>query len=105
MRLIDADALSEKIEALMNRYATQGRTEVAEDYNFVLTVLMTAETIDPESLRPKGTWIVIDDDYTWDEVIDDEQYVVLECECPFCGERIKKDRPNYCDNCGARMEG
>lgn len=46
MRLIDADALNEKLEALMQRYTAQGRKEVAEDYNFVMTVLMTAPTID-----------------------------------------------------------
>ena len=57
MRLIDADALEAKIEALMTRYAEQGRLEVADDYNFVLTVLSCAPTIDPESLRPKGRWV------------------------------------------------
>lgn len=46
MRLIDADALNEKLEALMHRYAKQGRKRVAEDYNFVMTVLMTGPTID-----------------------------------------------------------
>lgn len=45
MRLIDADALDEKLDALMKRYAAQGRKQVAEDYNFVRTVLMTAPTI------------------------------------------------------------
>lgn len=95
MRLIDADALSEKIEALMNRYAAQGRTEVAEDYNFVLTVLMTAETIDPESLRPKGRWRLNKDGSG---------------TCNLCRITTKDvwdmdNWTNYCPHCGARMEG
>lgn len=45
MRLIDADALTEKLEVLVKRYAEQGRRAVAEDYNFVITVLDTAPTV------------------------------------------------------------
>ncbi len=52
-----------------------------------------------------GHWIVIDDDYTWDDETGDEVYRVLECECSECGERTQKDRPNFCDNCGAKMDG
>lgn len=71
----------------------------------LMELIEKAKANDPESLRPKGRWIVIDDDYEWDDEADDECYVVLECECSVCGERTKKDRPNYCDNCGAKMEG
>ena len=46
MRLIDADALDEKLSALMEKYSSMGRVEVANDYSFVSTVLMTAPTID-----------------------------------------------------------
>lgn len=46
MRLIDADALAEKLEGLAKRYAEQGRRAVAEDYNFVITVLDTAPKVD-----------------------------------------------------------
>lgn len=46
MRLIDADALDEKLDVLMVRYAALGRRKVAEDYNFVRTVLLTAPTIE-----------------------------------------------------------
>ena len=45
-RLIDADALDEKLSALMEKYAAMGRVEVANDYSFVSTVLMMAQTID-----------------------------------------------------------
>ena len=46
MRLIDADALTEKLEGLVKQYTEQGRHVVAEDYNFVITVLGTAPTVD-----------------------------------------------------------
>lgn len=46
MRLIDADALDNKLETLMLRYQALGRNQVAEDYNFVRTVLLTAPTVD-----------------------------------------------------------
>jgi hypothetical protein len=45
-RLIDANALDEKVGKLAERYAAQGRMVVAEDYNFIRTVLMTAPTVD-----------------------------------------------------------
>lgn len=51
-----------------------------------------------------GHWIVIDDDYQWDPEQGDEIHVVLECECSECHERTRRDRPNYCDNCGAKMD-
>lgn len=46
MRLIDADALDLRLEALMKSYMSLGRQGVAEDYNFVRTVISVAETID-----------------------------------------------------------
>ena len=44
----DLDALSNKLEALSKRYAEQGRTEVAQDYNWVCTVIDAAPTADVE---------------------------------------------------------
>lgn len=46
MRLIDADALGEKLEALTQKYAAAGKPNVAQDYNFVLTVIECAPTVD-----------------------------------------------------------
>ena len=45
-RLIDANALDAKLDELMTRYSAQGRKAVADDYNFVRTVLLTAPTVD-----------------------------------------------------------
>ena len=44
-RLIDANALDEKLEILKVRFKALGRNTVAEDYNFVQTVLLTAPTV------------------------------------------------------------
>ncbi len=46
MRLIDAEALGEKIENLIIRFKALGKKQVAEDYNFVLTVLSAVPTIE-----------------------------------------------------------
>ena len=66
MRLIDADALDEKLDVLMVRYAALGRKSVAEDYNFVRTVLLTAPTIEvphwipvEERLPEKGGYYLV----------------------------------------------
>lgn len=45
-RLIDANALDKKLEVIKIRFKAQGRDTVAEDYNFVQTVLSTAPTVD-----------------------------------------------------------
>ena len=45
-RLIDANALDEKLETLKVRFKALGRDAVVDDYNFVQTVLLTAPTID-----------------------------------------------------------
>lgn len=49
MRLIDASALDSKLEALAKKYEAKGRTEVAKDYYFIQTVLMTAPTVEAVS--------------------------------------------------------
>lgn len=46
MRLIDVNELDGKLEALVQKYTAQGRPEVAKDYSFVQTILLTARTVD-----------------------------------------------------------
>ena len=45
MRLIDADALDEWLSVRMIRFHALGKKQVAEDYNFMRTVLDAAPTI------------------------------------------------------------
>lgn len=47
--------------------------------------------ITPESLRPKGRWIMHDD-----------EILGLSCECSVCHIETCGDSP-YCPNCGAKM--
>ena len=46
MRLIDADALSKIMEIMMVRCQALQKKQAAQDYNFVITVLDTAPTVD-----------------------------------------------------------
>ena len=90
-RYIDADALTKKLGSLMKRYAAQGRTEVAQDYNWVCTVLDAAPTADVAPVV-HGRWLCAD--------TDTEQFFL-------CNRCKKKEywESNYCPNCGCRMDG
>ena len=86
-RLIDAD----KLNVRLSRDATPYYTQCDID---------AAPTIDPESLRQKGEWFVLD-----------------ECSnagvyCSVCHKKVfkecyanVKEKSNFCPNCGADMRG
>ena len=85
MRLIDAYIFKEHL--------LSGAEFLDEDT--ILTVVNTLDcetTIDLESLRPKGLWIM-----HYDEIVG------LSCECSACHIETCGDSP-YCPNCGAKME-
>lgn len=93
MRLIDADALGEKLEALMKKYAAMGKTNVAQDYNFVLTVIDGAPTVDAvEVVRCKDCkWYAHDGDYAFcDNYSSLMDHVGDETFCSY-GERREDD--------------
>ena len=92
-RLIDADALGEKLEALMQKYAAAGNLNVAQDYNFVLTVIDSAPTADAAEVR-RGTWDILDGHKT-------------RRVCSACGWDVPEYGKfySYCPNCGAKMDG
>lgn len=98
MRLIDSDALDDKLEALVQKYTAKGRPEVAKDYSFVQTVLLTAPTVDAvEVVHGK-----------WDEGVC--THCSFDIRCLTDGESdleqwVWDEGFDYCPNCGAKMDG
>ena len=83
MRLIDADLLSDRVN---------DSDDLPYMKLYVDALLAAMPTIDPESLRPKGRWIMHDD-----------EILGLSCECSACHTETCGDSP-YCPNSGAKME-
>lgn len=94
MRLIDADALGVgrcSMEVLPAAYCA--------GWNGLINLIESAPTIDPESLRPKGAWIMRGG----------------KLYCSHCGERAGVTRDmddfwytkgtDFCPSCGADMRG
>ena len=89
VRLIDANALPYENQVL----------SYDDEWCLKVSDIEKVPTIDPESLRPKGRWV---------------DHMVRDWRCSECGEKIHKvrnvdgycydDKPNYCPNCGAKME-
>lgn len=99
MRLIDADKLDEKLENLAKKYAAMGRFEVAKDYSWTQTVLLSAPTLTIDDIIPHGRWIE-------QEAPNMDTYY----DCSACGESfcLIEGSPadnlyTYCPNCGAKM--
>ena len=94
MRPIDAEALEEKIENLITRFKALGRKQVAEDYNFVLTVLSTAPTIEAKPVV-HAHW----KKWGCEGTVCSNCYgrVLYECD-----EQEKKSK--FCPHCGAQMD-
>ncbi len=108
MRLINGDRLLMKLK--QNRllflkacgdfssFSEKDKSRVDEIDNCIAEIV-NAPTIDPEELRPKGRWIVLD-----------------ECSnagvyCSNCHKAVYKEhyknvkiKSNYCPKCGAKME-
>ena len=99
MRLIDAEALEEKIENLITRFKALGRKQVAEDYNFVLTVLSTAPTIEAKPVV-HAHWVT---DFDFDPEEEQEIYFHF---CSKCKNELfgNKEDFKYCPYCGAQMD-
>ena len=90
MRLIDADALLEKVWDVDCRC---GYVQVVDRAD-----IETAPTIDPEDLRPKGEWVR-------PTKIDGRTFNVPHCSA--CGGVPcgVDEHTHFCPNCGADMRG
>lgn len=89
MRLIDADALKKSFDA-----DEEGK-KISYNSFIVNDKIDSAPTIEE---RKTGRWVVI-------TKMDGRTLY----ECSVCGKRVifddLMDLPNYCDHCGAKMEG
>ena len=108
MRLIDANALMEAFRTYMVENHDREKCVSEENCNACergclwRKIVVKAPTIDLESLRPQGEWVVTY--YTTTSkrgrVIANAKYV-----CPECKHSNGRKRSNYCPNCGASMKG
>lgn len=107
MRLIDAEALKEKLNKKALDLANGGMIFI-ESINHIIDNAPTVDVISSEegyemygkgylqgyergkSERPKGEWNYIQAGM---------------CVCPFCGATPHKEYKDFCPNCGADMRG
>ena len=91
MRLIDADALKEKISE--DHFKTYGNA---------MKCIMLAPTVDAVPVV-HGDWTIIDDEYNMETIyqcsVCKEDFVTIDGETP------QENLWNYCPNCGAKMDG
>ena len=94
-RLIDANALDEKLETLKVRFKALGKDAVADDYNFVQTVLLTAPTLDAVEVV-HGRW------EKPSKYGMNHKFNHLGSVCSRC-QKWNDNESNFCPNCGADM--
>lgn len=90
MRMIDADAMRED-------WLYNGENEYVYDTNAVLDSIDSQPTIDPESLRQRGEWVVL----KHDEESGCDIFGCSECR-KVTG--IVKPRWEWCPECGDKMD-
>lgn len=98
MRLIDGDRINFYKATVARRMRSFDNVEIVEKFQ-----IDRMPTIDPESLRPRGTWEGTADGYADGELVYDTW------TCSECGYTVDTDDPDdltkFCPNCGAKMEG
>lgn len=97
-RLIDADRINFYKATVARGMHSFENVEIVEKFQ-----IDRMPTIDPESLRPRGTWEGTADGYADGELVYDTW------TCSECGYTVDTDDPDdltkFCPNCGAKMEG
>lgn len=98
MRLIDADKINFYKATVARGMRSFDNVEIVGKFQIDRML-----TIDPESLRPRGTWEGTADGYADGELVYDTW------TCSECGYTVETDDPDdltkFCPNCGAKMEG
>lgn len=98
MRLIDADRINFYKATVARGMHSFDNVEIVEKFQ-----IDRMPTIDPESLRPRGTWEGTADGYADGELVYDTW------TCSECGYTVDTDNTDdltrFCPNCGAKMEG
>lgn len=102
VRPIDANELY-RIEKLLDTDIVRQDKVALNLLEQVLYDIQHVPTLDPESLRPRGTWEGTADGYANGELVYDTW------TCSECGYTVDTDDPDdltkFCPNCGAKMEG
>lgn len=97
MRLIDADRINFYKATVARGMHSFDNVEIVEKFQ-----IDRMPTIDPESLRPRGTWEGTADGYADGELVYDTW------TCSECGYTVDTDNTDeltrFCPNCGAKME-
>lgn len=98
MRLIDADRINFYKATVARGMHSFDNVEIVKKFQ-----IDRMPTIDPESLRPRGTWEGTADGYADGELVYDTW------TCSECGYTVDTDNTDdltrFCPNCGAKMEG
>lgn len=98
MRLIDADALADRLDVLAYDDWNQGVSLTwADALKDLAEAVRNESSVDAEPVR-HGMWINISISANGNE---------SSAECDLCGARVHNNLSsviNYCPNCGARME-
>ena len=104
MRLIDADALLKEWNEAIKKMSQTADGACPVDFAEVISAVSKQPTINPEDLRPRGCWVGEGDGYADGELVFDVWYC-SECGCCIDDGTDDPDMlPNYCPNCGAKME-
>ena len=110
MRLIDADALKDKLQQHHDFYVMAwggfGKMPIGEKKRVDEITNCIAEVVNAPTIEPKhGEWIDKGWKGDWQFETDGRGNCWYEYKCSECGYIKRGGKSNYCPNCGAKMKG